>query len=87
MQNEQTLIELGFCKDKNGEYIYKAENVSFIGVVIDCNGPVDYIQLYKVHEEIDRRPLSDYNGRHYKSLIKDCCSVGSVERAIKKYGD
>lgn len=84
MQNEQTLLDLGFTKDEWGEYIFKANKVSFMGEVITCNGPV-YVQLFKISDKIDSRPLSPFKGRHLRSLIKDCCSNGSVERTIKKY--
>lgn len=85
MQNLQTLIELGFQKNLHGEYFWRGKNKTFIGKVVDYNGPVEFVELFLVSDEIDQRPNSDMKGRHYRSLIKDCCSNGSVERALKKY--
>jgi hypothetical protein len=84
MQNEQTLEELGFQRNLHGEHFWRGEHVTFAATVIDCNGPV-YVQLYRVSDKIDERPNSDTRGRHLKSLIKDCCSDGSVARALKQY--
>jgi hypothetical protein len=85
MQNLQTLIELGFQKNLHGEYFYRGNNSTFVGRVVDYNGPIEFVQLFMVSDKVDNRPASDRKGRYYQSLIKDCCSVGSVERAIKKY--
>jgi len=85
MQNTQTLIDLGFQKNLFGEYFFRGQKVTFVAKVVDCNGPVPFIELFKVSSQIDLRPHSDRKGRHYQSFIKDCCSVGSVERAIKLY--
>jgi hypothetical protein len=84
MQNLQTLIDLGFQKNLHGEYFWRGAKKVFVGSVISCNGP-EYVQLFLVSDKVDERPHSDNKGRHYKSLIKDCCSNGSVERTIKKY--
>lgn len=85
MQNEQTLKDLGFQKNLHGEYFWRGKNQTFIGKVVDYNGPVEFVELFLVSKEIDMRPNSDHKGRHYRSLVKDCCSVGSVERAIRKH--
>jgi hypothetical protein len=86
MQNLQTLIDLGFQKNLHGEYFWRGAKSILVADVIECNGPHPYIQLYLVSDKVDERPHSTTKGRHFKSLIKDCCSAGSVERAIKKYG-
>lgn len=85
MQNEKTLIDLGFQKNNFGEYFWRGSKTTFTAQVIDCNGPVEYVQLFKVSDKVDLRPLSDRRGRHLQSLIKDCCSDGSVQRALLKY--
>lgn len=85
MQNTQTLIELGFQKNLHGEYFWRGEKQIFVGVVVDYNGPYEFVLLFRVCSEIDMRPHSHNKGRHYKTFIKDCCSNGSVERALKQY--
>jgi len=84
MQNEQTLIDLGFQKMPSGEYLFRGKHQKFIAQVTTCNGPV-YVELYLISPEIDNRPYSNRKGCHFQHKIKDCCSHGSVERAIKKY--
>lgn len=85
MQNTDTLIELGFQKNLHGEYFWRGNNHVFVAKVVDYNGPVTFVDLYKVDRKIDVRPLSTRRGRHYQSFIKTCCSDGSVQRAIKQY--
>lgn len=85
MQNGQTLKELGFQINNHGEYFYRGKIATFTAKVVDYNGPVEFVELFKVSDRIDERPNSDAKGRHYKSFIKDCCSAGSVERALEKY--
>lgn len=85
MQNLQTLIDLGFQKNLHGEYFWRGKHVTFTAVVCDYNGPTPFVILSKVEDQIDERPHSLNKGRHYKTVIKDCCSIGSVGRAIKKY--
>lgn len=84
MQNEETLKELGFQKNLHNEWFYRGEKATFVADVITCNGPT-YVVLFKVSDKVDMRPLSDRKGRHFKIRLKDCCSSGSVERAIKFY--
>jgi hypothetical protein len=85
MQNTKTLIELGFQKNLHGEYFWRGSKVTFVARVVDYNGPVEFVQLFKVSDKVDMRPHSDRKGRHFQSMIKDCCSAGSVERALKQY--
>jgi hypothetical protein len=85
MQNTQTLIELGFQKNLHGEYFWRGQKQTFVAKVVDHNGPYEFVSLFRVCSEIDMRPYSHNKGRHYKSFIKDCCSKGSVERALKQY--
>jgi hypothetical protein len=85
MQNTQTLIELGFQKNLHGEYFWRGKNVIFTAKVVDYNGPIEFVQLSKVCDQIDMRPHSTRKGRHYQTFIKYCCSNGSVERALNKY--
>jgi hypothetical protein len=85
MQNTQTLIELGFQKNLHGEYFWRGKSGIFVGKPVNYNGPIEYVDLYKVSDIIDMRPHSDRKGRHYQSFIKTCCSDGSVSRSLKKY--
>ena len=84
MQNEQTLIDIGFKKIRSGEYLYRGKHQKFTAQVTTCNGPV-YVELFLVCPESDNRQNSNRKGCHFRHKIKDCCSQGSVERAIKKY--
>ena len=84
MQTEQTLIALGFTKIPSGEWLFRGKHQKFVAHEVTYNGPV-YVSLSKIHPDIDNRPDSNRKGHHYRSFIKDCCSVGSVERAINKY--
>lgn len=85
MQDEKTLIELGFRKNFFDEWFFRGKHKIFTAKVVDYNGPIKYVKLFIVSEGIDMRPLSDRRGRHYQSLLKDCVSAGSVARAIEKY--
>lgn len=84
MQNEQTLIDLGFKKLSSGEWLWRGKNQKFTARVITNNGP-SYVSLLMVSPEIDKRPLSENRGKHFRSTVKECCSTGSVERALLKY--
>jgi hypothetical protein len=84
MQNAQTLIDLGFTINANGQYIFKGEQRTFLAQVTTCNGPV-YIELFYLSKKIDNRPLSKNFGKPLVGRIKDCCTNGSVERAIKQH--
>ena len=84
MQNEKTLIGLGFTITDDGWYIYKGEKRTFLAKVTTCNPPV-YVELFYQSNKIDKRPLSDNFGKPLIGRIKDCCSNNSVEIAIKKY--
>lgn len=83
MQNEQTLLDLGFKKIPSGEFLFRGKNQKFVAEVVE--GTNSFVTLRKIHPDIDRRPLSKTKGCHFRSTIKDCCSSNSVERAIKKY--
>lgn len=85
MQDYNTLKELGFQTNLHGEHFWRGEHKTFVGRVVECNGPIPYVQLFEVSKKIDDRPLSTTKGRHYQVLIKDCCSNGSVQRALIKY--
>lgn len=85
MQNIDTLIELGFQKNLHGEYFWRGKNATFVAKVIEFNGPTPFVELFRVSNEVDHRPLSTRRGRHYQQFVKDCCSHGSVERALKLY--
>ena len=87
MQNEDTLIDLGFRptpnkKLFNGEYFYRGRNHIFTAMVND-DKPA-YVELYIVGD-IDNRPLSDRRGYRFRRPVKHCVSSGSVDKAIKKY--
>lgn len=84
MQNEETLTNLGFRKIPSGEWLLRGKNQKFTAHVITNNGPV-YVSLLMVSPEIDNRPLSENYGKHFRSKAKDCCSAGSVERALALY--
>lgn len=83
MQNLETLIELGFKKIPSGEYLFRGKHQKFVATI--CEGTNTFVELRKIHPKIDNRPLSDKKGCHFRSPLKNCCSTGSVERAIKKY--
>ncbi|MGN7818813.1 hypothetical protein ACTJJB_01715 [Chitinophaga sp. 22536] len=85
MQDEKTLIELGFRKNYFGEWFFRGKHRIFTAKVIDYNPPVTYVRISIVSEEIDMRPLSNRRGRHFQTSLKDCCSEGSVARAIEEY--
>lgn len=80
-----TLKELGFQTNPHGEHFWRGTHKIFVGRVVECNGPIPYVQLFEVCKKIDEQPHSTTKGRHYQMLIKDCCSNGSVERALLKY--
>lgn len=83
MQNEQTLIDLGFHQaDLTDHWQFTGKHQKFIAT-IGYNRT--FIELFLVSPNIDMRPNSDTKGLHFQSTIKDCCSSGSVERAINKY--
>lgn len=84
MQNENTLKELGFSLNDDGEYILKGNKRTFLAKVTTCNGPV-YIELFYISRKIDNRPLSPKFGKPLIGRIKDCCSDGSVHRAITNF--
>lgn len=85
MQNIQTLIDLGFKKIPSGGYLFRGKNQKFVASVCEIGSLREYVELYKVHPEIDKRKNSPRYGHHFRSKIKDCVSSGSVERAIKKF--
>ena len=84
MQNEQTLIDLGFIKNDEGYWQLKGKHQTFIAKVANYDYP-PYINLSKEHPKIDNREKSTRKGLHFHSSIKQCCSEGSVERAILNY--
>lgn len=85
MQNEQSLMDLGFKKLPSGEWFYRGTFRKFTAKVVTFNGPYPYVELSFVTDKIDKRPLSVYKGKYYRQKIKDCCSAGSVQRAILKH--
>lgn len=84
MNDEKELIRLGFVKNSEGNYSLAGKHQTFIAYVIDCNVSV-YSTIHYQSKEIDSRPQSTRKGLPYINKIKDCCSRGSVERAIAKY--
>lgn len=85
MQNEQTLILLGFKKlsaDFSGEWLWRGNYQKFTAKI---GYDEKFVELFLVSPEIDDRKNSNHRGHHYRSFIKDCCSSGSVERALLKY--
>lgn len=78
MQNEQTLIELGFSRhpdwdfqETQAKHFRKEVNGKvYRAYVVDCNGPV-YVSLGEVITP---------DGK--VTRWQDCCSVGSVARKI-----
>lgn len=80
-----TLKDLGFQKNLFGELFFRGVYKTFVAKVVDYNGPAAFVELFEVSKKIDNRPNSDRKGRHFQSFIKDCCSTGSVERAISKF--
>lgn len=84
MQNEKTLIKLGFHKNNEGYWELSGNHQTFLASVVDFDGPI-HVQLSKLHPNIDKRESSPRKGLHFISQIKQCCSDGSIERAILKY--
>lgn len=84
MQNTKTLIGLGFTESANGSWEKKGQHQTFIATVEENNLPV-YVQLYIKSQTIDNRPFSHNKGKHFLNTVKDCCTNGSIERAIIKY--
>ena len=85
-QNLETLITLGFTKitsSDSDEYLFRGRNQKFIAKVVTCNGP-HYVSLFHVGE-ICSKPLSPMFGKHYRVVVKDCTSEGSVDKALKDY--
>lgn len=85
MQNEETLIELGFRKNSYGVWFFRGEHKTFTANVVTCNGPIPYVELFEATKQIDTRSKSAFKGRRLLSRIKDCCTFGSVSRALKRY--
>lgn len=85
MQNLDTLLKLGFQKYESEESMFylKGKHQTFIALPILA--PPPYVRLYALSKNIDQRPLSRRKGLPFINPIKDCCSNGSVERAIQYY--
>ena len=87
MQDTKTLTDLGFRNKpslNDNEYLFRGRHQKFVAIAHKDAGTT-YVSLYMVSTEIDRRPLSSRYGLFYRSVVKDCCSIGSVEKAIAKY--
>lgn len=83
MQNEQTLINLGFHPaELTDQWWLNGNHQQFIATI---GYNQTFIELFLVSPNIDMRPNSDTKGLHFQSRIKDCCSAGSVSRAINKF--
>jgi len=83
MQNEQTLLDIGFKRiAATDEYLYRGIHQKFTAFV---GYDKTFIQLYLVSPFVDERPNSDTKGKHFRSRIKDCCSHGSIARAVLEY--
>ena len=54
MQNIQTLIDLGFKKIPSGGYLFRGKNQKFVAFVCEIGSLREYVELYKVHPEIDK---------------------------------
>lgn len=85
MQNEQTLLDLGFRKlERTGEYFFRGRHQKFTARICEP-GKRAYVALYVVSPRIDQRLLSHHRGYQYRIPLKDCCSAGSVERALQHF--
>ena len=86
MQNLETLILLGFQKYESEEnmFFFNGKHQTFIATPV-LDNPHPYVRLYALSKNIDERPLSPRKGLPYINPIKDCCSTGSVERALRYY--
>ena len=83
MQNEETLRYHGFKKiSGTDEWLYRGVHQKFTAR-LGFDGT--FVELFLVSPDIDQRPLSDTKGKHFRSLIKDCCSTDSVGRALHAY--
>lgn len=85
MQDINTLKDLGFQTNLHGEHFWRGAHKIFVAKIVDYNGPVVFVDLYEVSKVVDERPHSSRKGRHYQSHIKNCCSEGSVKRALIKF--
>lgn len=85
MQNTETLLALGFKMIPSGEYLFRGKHQKFVATVSEEHTNMAYVNLYKIHPDIDKRPNSDKKGCHFRSRIKDCVSTDSVKRAIEKF--
>ena len=86
VQNIDTLLALGFTKITSSdcdEYLFRGRHQKFIAKVVTCNGP-HYVSLFHAGE-VCTKPLSPMFGKHYRMIVKDCTSDGSVEKALKDY--
>lgn len=82
VQNRNTLLELGFKELQSGEFLYRGMKQKFIAKIGYDN---TFIQLFIISPQKDNRLLSANKGKYFRKRIKDCCSFGSVEMAIKKF--
>lgn len=85
MQNTETLLSLGFKKIPSGEYLFRGKYQKFVATVSEEGSNRAYVNLYKIHPNIDRRPNSLRKGCHFRARVKDCVSADSVKRAIEKF--
>lgn len=85
MQNLETLLKLGFKKYESepGSYFFKGKYQTFIATPIP--DPPPYVRLFVLSKKTDERPKSPRRGLPFINTVKDCCSGGSVERAISYY--
>ncbi len=81
MQDINTIKELGFQLTPAG-WLFRGKHQKFV-----AKEEYDkrFIELFLVAPEIDTRPLSPRKGMHFWTRVKNCCSDGSVKRAIEKY--
>ena len=86
VQNLDTLLALGFTKITSSncdEYLFRGRHQKFIARVISWNPP-EYVSLFHVGPICDK-PLSPMFGKHYRMVVKDCMSEGSVAKALQQY--
>ncbi len=85
MSKEADLIPAGFFINEEGDYQFNGKHWRFKATIWDAGTSMEYVSLHFISDKIDNRPLSPRFGKPLFDRIKDCCSPGSVERALMAF--